>query len=113
MAYVRGDARRLPFADGSFDAVGCFLALHLIPEPFRALAEMIRVVAPGGRIAISAPYLPSGTLPRLIDRLVNAPLGMKTFGRTEFTEVFERAGLVDVTQKVAGVFQYVGAARSS
>lgn len=111
IAYVRGDARQLPFADGAFDAVGCFLALHLIPEPFRALAEMIRVLAPGGRIAISAPYLPPGPLPRLVDRVVNAPLGMKTFGRTEFTTVFERAGLTDVTQQVTGLFQFVAAAR--
>lgn len=109
VGYVRGDARRLPFADGTFDAVGCFLALHLIPEPFRAVREMIRVLAPGGRIAIQAPYLPGGILPKVVDRAVNAPLGIRAFGRREFTDVFEAAGLVDVDQRITGLLQYVGA----
>ena len=52
VAYVRGDARDLPFRDGSFDAVCCFAALYLIEEPMRALAEIVRVLAPGGRVAL-------------------------------------------------------------
>lgn len=111
VGYVRGDARTLPFPDGTFDAVGCFLALHLIPEPFRAVREMIRVLAPGGHIAIQAPYLPSGVLPRIVDRAVNAPLGIRAFGRTDFTDVFGTEGLVEIRQQVTGLFQYVGASR--
>ena len=111
VGYVRGDARRLPFPDGIFHAVGCFLALHLIPEPFRAVHEMIRVLAPGGRIVIQAPYLPGGAIPRLADRAVNAPLGIRTFRRTEFTDAFRGAGLVDIQQQVTGLLQYVGARR--
>lgn len=109
--YVRGDARDLPFAGGSFDAVNCFLALHLIPRPFRALDEMIGMLAPGGRIAISAPYRPRGVLPRLMDRLLMAPVGVRTFGPAEFTTAFERSGLVDIQQRVTGLFQFVGAKR--
>ena len=111
VGYVRGDARSLPFADGTFDAVGCFLALHLIPEPFRAVREMIRVLAPGGRITLQAPYLPGGIVPRLADRAINAPLGIRMFARTEFTDAFRAAGLVDVRQQVTGLFQFVGARR--
>ncbi|UQX12139.1 class I SAM-dependent methyltransferase [Candidatus Mycobacterium methanotrophicum] len=33
--YVRGDASTLPFGDETFDAVCCFGALYLMPEPFR------------------------------------------------------------------------------
>lgn len=109
IGYVRGDARSLPFADGTFDAVGCFLALHLIPEPFRAVREMIRVLAPGGRIAIQAPYRPGGIVPKVLDRTVNAPLGIRAFGRREFTDVFKAAGLVDIDQRVTGLLQYVAA----
>lgn len=109
IGYVRGDARTLPFPDGTFDAVGCFLALHLIPEPFRAIREMVRVLAPGGRIVLQAPYLPEGIVPTLANRVVNAPLGIRTFGRDEFTEVFRNAGLVDVQQKITGMLQYAGA----
>jgi SAM-dependent methyltransferase len=111
VAYVRGDARELPFADGTFDAVGCFLALHLVPEPFRALGELIRVLGPGGRLAVSAPCRPPGRLLKVVDRVVNAPVGMRMFGRDELTGVFERAGLERITQKVTGLYQIVGAVR--
>jgi SAM-dependent methyltransferase len=109
VGYVRGDARTLPFPDKSFDAVGCFLALHLIPEPFAAVREMIRVLAPGGRIVIQAPYLPGGPIPRLADTVINAPLGIRTFGRNEFTSIFAEAALTDVQQKITGLLQYVSA----
>ncbi|MHB8416810.1 MAG: class I SAM-dependent methyltransferase [Myxococcales bacterium] len=47
-----GDATALPFADASFDLAVTRLALHHIPEPSRALAEMARVLRPGGRLAV-------------------------------------------------------------
>lgn len=50
-----GDARELPFADGSFHVVLSSLALHSIhsgAERRRAVAEIARVVAPAGRIAL-------------------------------------------------------------
>lgn len=46
VGYLRGDARTLPFADGTFDAVCCFGALYLIPDPIAATREMIRVLTP-------------------------------------------------------------------
>jgi ubiquinone/menaquinone biosynthesis C-methylase UbiE len=47
--YVRGDAGTLPFGDETFDAVCCFGALYLMPEPFQVAREMVRVLRPGGR----------------------------------------------------------------
>jgi hypothetical protein len=38
--YVRGDAHHLPIDDGTFDAVCCFGALYLMPEPFQVAHEM-------------------------------------------------------------------------
>jgi SAM-dependent methyltransferase len=50
---VEGDAERLPFADGAFDAiVGGFILNHL-PDAGAAVAEAARVLAPGGRIAVA------------------------------------------------------------
>jgi ubiquinone/menaquinone biosynthesis C-methylase UbiE len=46
-----GDATRVPFADESFDSVGCFTMLHHLPtaqEQFRTLCEAFRVLRPGG-----------------------------------------------------------------
>jgi ubiquinone/menaquinone biosynthesis C-methylase UbiE len=50
--FQRADAEALPFADGSFTAVLCSNAFHHYPEPARAVSDMSRVLAPGGRIAI-------------------------------------------------------------
>jgi SAM-dependent methyltransferase len=47
----QGDARTLPFADASFDRAFSLLVLHFIPEAERAVAEMRRVVRPGGMVA--------------------------------------------------------------
>ena len=57
----RGDAMRLPFADGFFDAVFHFGGLNLFPDVAGALKEMARVVKTGGRVAAGdegvAPWL--------------------------------------------------------
>ena len=47
-----GRAEQLPFDDGSFDLVTCVNSLHHIARPPRALDEMARVLAPGGRIVL-------------------------------------------------------------
>jgi ubiquinone/menaquinone biosynthesis C-methylase UbiE len=49
---VEGDAAHLPAADESFDTVVCALSLCTIPDPVRAIAEMRRVLVPGGRLVL-------------------------------------------------------------
>lgn len=56
---VYGDARRLPFADGSFDAVLCAQVLEHVNRPEMVLQEIFRVLKPGG--AVSCPC-PSSTM---------------------------------------------------
>ncbi|WP_374590176.1 class I SAM-dependent methyltransferase [Aquabacterium sp.] len=46
-------AERLPLADASFDTVVCTYTLCSIPEPLAALAEMRRVLKPGGKLLFS------------------------------------------------------------
>jgi SAM-dependent methyltransferase len=50
ISVVNGSAERLPFADGSIDAVSLIWILHLIPDPRPALAEIARVLRPGGTL---------------------------------------------------------------
>jgi len=50
MRWVGGDAESLPFADGTFDLVTIGFGLRNILDRERALAEMARVLAPGGRM---------------------------------------------------------------
>jgi demethylmenaquinone methyltransferase/2-methoxy-6-polyprenyl-1,4-benzoquinol methylase len=51
-AFVGGDALRLPFADEAFDAVTISFGLRNVADPQQALAEMLRVTRPGGRLVI-------------------------------------------------------------
>lgn len=48
VAFVRADAARLPFADASVGAVNTFGMLHHVPDPVAVVAEVGRVLAPGG-----------------------------------------------------------------
>ena len=48
--YLVGDARTLPFADGSFDVVCAMDLLEHVEEPARVVAEAARVLAPGGQL---------------------------------------------------------------
>jgi ubiquinone/menaquinone biosynthesis C-methylase UbiE len=48
---LQADACALPFKDGSFDRALALLVLHFVPEAGKAVAEMRRVVRPGGVVA--------------------------------------------------------------
>ena len=50
-----GDARCLPFPDASFPAAFCSGTLHHLDRPWDGVAELARVVRPGGRVAIMEP----------------------------------------------------------
>jgi len=109
VAYIRGDAHALPFRDACFDAVCCFAALYLIDEPMRALAELIRVLAPGGRLALLA-SCQRGPLPlRTANEVFRGLTGVRVFGRDELTGACRDAGLVEVEQRIAGLAQFVSA----
>ncbi len=50
--YVRGDALSLPFDSGRFDAATISFGLRNLADPQRGLAEMLRVLRPGGRAVV-------------------------------------------------------------
>jgi demethylmenaquinone methyltransferase/2-methoxy-6-polyprenyl-1,4-benzoquinol methylase len=52
LGFTAGDAMRLPFADAAFDAVTISFGLRNVADPGLALAEMLRVTRPGGRLVI-------------------------------------------------------------
>ncbi|HET9264239.1 MAG TPA: methyltransferase domain-containing protein [Vicinamibacterales bacterium] len=65
------DARRLEFEDARFDAIILHLILAVMPEPDRGLAEAIRVLRPGGRIAVFDKFLGDEQEPSIGRRLLN------------------------------------------
>jgi len=52
VSYREGDAEALPFPDGAFDIATCGSAFHHFPHPEQVLREMVRVVRPGGCVAL-------------------------------------------------------------
>lgn len=56
---VKGDALDLPYAEGTFDCVLASEILEHVPEDDRAISELVRVLKPGGVLAITVPrWLP-------------------------------------------------------
>ena len=53
-SYVQGDALRLPFCDAAFDVILCHFVLMWLRDPRQGMAEMARVVRPGGWILLCA-----------------------------------------------------------
>jgi ubiquinone/menaquinone biosynthesis C-methylase UbiE len=68
--FHQGDAMALPFVDNSFDAAVMALVLFFVPNPAKGLAEMIRVVKPGGLVAVYVWDVVGGGMP-------HAPIGIE------------------------------------
>ncbi|HEX3861687.1 MAG TPA: methyltransferase domain-containing protein [Stellaceae bacterium] len=54
IAFNEGDAEDLPYPDAAFAAVVANFGIHHVPRPQKAVAEMLRVLRPGGRMAFTA-----------------------------------------------------------
>ena len=52
LPFVGADAQQLPFADGVFDAAVISFGVRNVQDPRRGLAEMVRVVRPGGAVVV-------------------------------------------------------------
>jgi SAM-dependent methyltransferase len=57
--FMRGSAFSLPFADSAFPYVNCCGALHLFDRPAAALAEISRVLSPGGYLSVQTTIRPA------------------------------------------------------
>ena len=109
LAYVRGDACALPFRAGSFDAICCFAALYLIQEPMRALDEIARVLAPGGRVALLSSCNRGLLPPDATNAVVRSLSGVRIFARDELTRALADRGLTGIQQRIVGLAQFVSA----
>jgi ubiquinone/menaquinone biosynthesis C-methylase UbiE len=74
-----GDAEQLPYADASFHTVVCALALCSIPDPPRAVAEMHRVLVPGGQLLlldhVGSTWPPLYAVQWLVDQVTSRTAG--------------------------------------
>lgn len=75
VSFAGGDALALPFADASFDVVTISFGLRNVADAGAALAEMLRVTKPGGRLVICEfSHLPLGVLDAAYQRYLAAVL---------------------------------------
>jgi demethylmenaquinone methyltransferase/2-methoxy-6-polyprenyl-1,4-benzoquinol methylase len=77
---IEGQAERLPFADGSFDALTFTYLLRYVDDPQATMCELARVVAPGGRVGSLEFGVPSRLPARVAWRLYTA-IGLPLLGR--------------------------------
>jgi SAM-dependent methyltransferase len=75
--FVKADAMALPFEDNTFDAAAMPLVIFFVPEPAKGVAEMARVVAPGGIVAAYAWDMPGGGFPYAVVRQELWDMGVK------------------------------------
>jgi ubiquinone/menaquinone biosynthesis C-methylase UbiE len=85
VAFQIGDAGALPWPNASFDLVTSLEALEFFPRPRRALAEMVRILRPGGTLIVS----------KMPDRWARA-LPFKGLTRRAMARLLERLGLGEI-----------------
>ena len=108
LAFVRASASELPFKKQSFDAVCCFAALHLFPEPMKTLDEIVNVLAPEGRIALLI-GVKSNTQPlRAVESRAGNISGLSMFDQSEIPDALASRGFTDIRQRLAGAAQFIG-----
>lgn len=97
------DIRELPFGDASFDAIYSMGTIEHFRDSERALAEMVRVLRPGGSAIVGVPNRHDPFLRPLLSAVLQA-LGLyaygyeKSYSRRALREMIERSGLEVVAE---------------
>jgi ubiquinone/menaquinone biosynthesis C-methylase UbiE len=112
MQFRQCTADSLPFADESFDVAVSRLGVMFFPDPVAAVREMLRVIKPGGRVALAVwgkselnpySYVVTGVVSRYVPAVPVAPDAPDAFRFAEpgkLAGVLKDAGAIDVTERV-------------
>lgn len=86
--FVTADMTQLPFPDATFDCITCGYVLEHLPDPEPGLAELARVLVPGGRMLLLA------TEDRFTGAWTSRFWLCRTYNRAQLNQVCENLGLV-------------------
>ena len=106
---VLGDAAQMPFPDAAFDAVIAFDAVHHFERPEEALAEVARVLRPGGALLVGEfdPRLRGVRVLAAVERLVGEPGHF--FAPRELESLVARHGVTGTSEaQRLGSYLFVG-----
>ncbi|WP_433334805.1 class I SAM-dependent methyltransferase [Spirillospora sp. CA-294931] len=81
--FVHANVNGIPFADATFDLCLSYNGLHCFPDPQRALAEMVRVLRPGGRLRGTAVVAGAGRVPAACVSIFQRADQFATVGRVD------------------------------
>lgn len=98
--FTCGDARDLPFATATFDAVVCHYFLLWVAQPAAALAEMVRVTRPSGAVIACAEPDYGGR--------IDYPAQFAEIGRLQSAALREQGADPEMGRKLSGLFHAAG-----
>ena len=92
---IQGDAMRLPLREASFDRVICSEVLEHVHDDRQSVAELVRVLKPGGLLAVSVPtYLTESIYWRISKEYCNNSGGhIRKYKVTEITDLLRQSNL--------------------
>lgn len=97
VAFYLGDAERLPFVDNAFDVVWSSGSIEYWPAPVTTLAELRRVVKPGGQVVVVGPHTPKTRVMQKIASMI-----MLFYSEREADRMFHDAGFNEFDHTVMG-----------
>jgi len=107
--FIAASAEHLPFKDGVFDRIVCTEVLEHIPDDRAGIRELVRVLKPGGLIAVSVPnYLPEVLLWTISWGYWRAPGGhIRIYKPGEMAQMLSEGGLELYAQRLRHAIQTV------
>ncbi|MGD9496963.1 MAG: class I SAM-dependent methyltransferase, partial [Armatimonadota bacterium] len=96
---VEGHAAHLPWPDGHFTCCACVATFLFLPDPMAALAEMRRVLAPGGRLVI---ITPASRAPAFVRSMHSGgDDAARLYSRAELAQMLAEAGFGSIAVDLA------------
>ena len=112
LLFVRGDAMALPFLDASLSAVNSSGSLHLFPDPVAAIAEVGRVLAPGGSFTNLSGAEATRKRYRVFQPLIARTTTMRFLSRDELAGALAAAGMELLDWKLVGMMAFLAARKA-